>query len=133
MLVVVATDGSSLLLQESFSLDCIVVQATQCVHSHSHQSPERTLVGVQCTETGAMRCRTWDSRIRIWDYLNASIVYAYPTLDAALAGVRREVDANGPDVARTWFLQKDDGNEIEIIAEEDDLVAMAQKQRLSAV
>ncbi len=70
---------------------------------------------------------------QVWDYMNASIVYAYPTLDAALAGVRREIDANGPDVAQTWFLQKDDGSNIEIIAEADDLVALARKQRLSAV
>ena len=48
-----------------------------------------------------------------------------------LKGEPREVEANGPDVARTWFLQKDDGNEIEIIAEEDGLVTLAQKQRLS--
>jgi hypothetical protein len=70
---------------------------------------------------------------QVWDYANASIVYACPTLDAALTGVRREIAANGVDVARTWFLQKDDGNEIEIIAEEDDLVAMAQRQRPSTV
>jgi len=70
---------------------------------------------------------------QVWDYANASIVYAWPTLDAALAGVRREVEAHGPDIARTWFLQKDDGDEIEIIAEEDGLVALALKQRLSAV
>jgi hypothetical protein len=74
-----------------------------------------------------------DRDYQIWDYANASIVYAYPTLDAALAGVRREIEANGPGVARTWFLQKDDGDEIEIIAAEDDLVAMAQRQRLCAV
>jgi hypothetical protein len=70
---------------------------------------------------------------QVWDYVNASIVYAYPTLAAALAGVRREIAANGPDVARTWFLQKDDGNEIEIIAEENGLIALAQKQRVSTV
>ncbi len=64
---------------------------------------------------------------QVWDYENASMVYAYPTLDAALDGVRSEIEANGADVARTWFLQKDDGDEIAIIAEEAGLVALVKK------
>ncbi len=70
---------------------------------------------------------------QVWDYENASMVYAYSTLDGALDGVLHEIEANGVEIARTWFLQRDDGDEIAIIAEEEGLVALARKRRLSAV
>jgi hypothetical protein len=65
----------------------------------------------------------------IWDWQTANIVYAYPTLAEALADVRQEVTANGPDIAASWFLQYDDRETGYIIAEGADLV----KQALAAV
>jgi len=61
----------------------------------------------------------------LWDWETANIVYTYATLEEALADVRTEVTANGPEVAASWFLQYDDRTDGYIIAEGDELVKQA--------
>lgn len=61
----------------------------------------------------------------IWDWETANIVYAYATLEEALADVRNEVTVNGPESAASWFLQYDDRSNGYIIAEGGELVKQA--------
>lgn len=61
----------------------------------------------------------------IWDWETTNIVYAYATLEEALADVRNEVTVNGPESAATWFLQYDDRVRDCIVAEGGALVQQA--------
>lgn len=61
----------------------------------------------------------------IWDNDTFNIVYAYATLEEALADVRNEVTANGPESAAAWLLQYDDRVTIENIAHGEDLIGLA--------
>jgi hypothetical protein len=61
----------------------------------------------------------------IWDNDTFNIVYAYPTLEEALAEVREEIAANGPESVFSWVLQYDDRTRIENIAYGDSLIRLA--------
>lgn len=63
----------------------------------------------------------------IWDNDTFNIVYAYPTLEEALASVRQEIAANGPESAASWVLQYDDRVAIENIADGDALIGLAMR------
>jgi len=63
----------------------------------------------------------------IWDNDTFNIVYAYPTLEEALASVRDEVAANGPGSAASWVLQYDDRTAIKNIANGEGLVRLAMR------
>ena len=55
----------------------------------------------------------------IWDNDTFNIIYAYPTLEEALADVRDEITANGPSSVSSWVLQYDDQMTIKNIAHGD--------------
>src|SRR5258707_649469 len=61
----------------------------------------------------------------IWDWETGNIVYAYATLDEALADVRAAANENGPETIATWFLQYDDRSTGENIADGEDLIRLA--------
>lgn len=63
----------------------------------------------------------------IWDNDTFNIVYAYPTLEEALASVRQEIVANGPESAASWVLQYDDRITAVNIAHGESLIALALK------
>jgi hypothetical protein len=63
----------------------------------------------------------------IWDNDTFNIVYAYPTLEEALASVRQEIAANGPESATSWVLQYDDHATLKNIAHGESLVDLARK------
>jgi hypothetical protein len=63
----------------------------------------------------------------IWDNDTFNIVYAYPTLEEALASVRQEIVANGPESAASWVLQYDDRITTVNIAHGESLIALALK------
>ena len=63
----------------------------------------------------------------IWDNDTFNIVYAYPTLDEALASIRHEIAANGPEAAASWVLQYDDRVTVENIAHGESLIDLALK------
>jgi hypothetical protein len=54
-----------------------------------------------------------------------NIVYAYQILEAALADVREEIAANGPESVPSWVLQYDDRTRIENVAYGDSLIRLA--------
>lgn len=66
-----------------------------------------------------------ETTYQIWDNDTFNIVYAYPTLDEALADVRDEISANGPESVSSWVLQYDDRTRIKNIAYGDGLVRLA--------
>jgi hypothetical protein len=61
----------------------------------------------------------------IWDNDTFNIVYAHPTLEEALADVREEIAANGPESVSSRVLQYDDRTRIENIAYGDSLIRLA--------
>lgn len=63
----------------------------------------------------------------IWDKDTFNIIYAYPTLDEALASIRNEIAANGPESAASWILQHDDRVTVETVAHGESLVDLALK------
>ena len=63
----------------------------------------------------------------IWDNDTFNIVYAYPTLEEALASVREEVTANGPESAASWVLQYDDRVTYKNIAHGEALISLAMR------
>jgi hypothetical protein len=63
----------------------------------------------------------------IWDNDTFNIIYAYPTSDEALASIRNEIAANGPDSASSWILQYDDRATAETVAYGESLVDLALK------
>ena len=61
----------------------------------------------------------------IWDNDTFNMVYAYATLEEALASVRQEIAMNGPDSAASWVLQYDDRVTLENIAHGETLIGLA--------
>ena len=68
----------------------------------------------------------------IWDTDSANLVGSYDTEGEALADVRDAVERFGRDYARAWGLAIHDGDDVEKVAEGDELIDRALDQATAA-
>jgi hypothetical protein len=68
----------------------------------------------------------------IWDTDSANLVGSYDTEGDALADVRDAVERFGWDYARAWGLAIHDGDDVEKLAEGDELIDRALSQTPSS-
>jgi hypothetical protein len=65
----------------------------------------------------------------VWDFVSGNILYAYDSEEEALALVRSQLDAYGPDAVRHWGISRERRGRLTSIAEGETLIARARMGR----